>query len=697
MRPFVYTILFYFFVGIHSGWAQDSVTLISAKMFDREDKIGLSVMKGWLFREGNDSSWANKEINTSGWRELNPTKLSAKLSDRTGRVEGWFRFKFRLDNDLAGVPLGVGRGNWAATDVYVDGNFLTSFGNTSKDSNTYKEYNPIDKFSVPISLEPGKEHIIALHFVDYLAPLSAGLLKSATIGGVRSQSYGLRSLVALTGPKYNSLVGKTSRETLPYRSVWLTVTVLLALFFWLMFSQNRGEKQALLLIAIYSSASALSNLTRFFLTNPDISFLTFRINDLIFKLCTWTIFVLTFLIAKRTLNFKIARYLKQFLIVFSFLGAFSIFSNFFAQLLYLSTIVSFFFYVYILLSYREKLRGAQWAIAVGLSLSILFGALFAIFNFKGYYSNNYWQLLLTGVYFSFPLSLLVYVSLRFKEIMTEVKAKARQLVEITKEREEQTLRQQKILQEEVARQTAELRKTLDDLQSTQTQLIESEKEKLQVRHYKELLNLEAQALRAQMNPHFIYNCMNSIKALIQNDDKPRSIEYLTTFSKLIRTLFQNSDKRQISLYHEIETCRLYIQLEAMRLNGKLKYSFDIDSNIDLKSLMVPALIIQPFIENAIWHGIAPKEGGVINITVKGEKDRIVCEVDDNGIGRERSKLNKPITPIIHESKGVHLSQKRLNLERVLNDTNASIEIIDKYDNDKNIASGTKIILSFNLN
>ncbi len=236
---------------------------------------------------------------------------------------------------------------------------------------------------------------------------------------------------------------------------------------------------------------------------------------------------------------------------------------------------------------------------------------------------------------------------------------------------------------------------LEQLKSAQSQLIKSEKEKLQAHHHKELLELEAQALRAQMNPHFIYNCMNSIKALIQNDDKLRSIEYLTTFSKLIRTIFHNSDKRQISLHDEIETCRLYVQLESMRLNGKLKYDFCIDPNLDLKSVMVPALIIQPFIENAIWHGIVPNEQGTVKISVKGNEEAIVCEVDDDGIGRERSKLNKPTKAIGHESKGVHLSQQRLNLEKMLNDTNASMEIIDKHDN--NIAAGTKVVLSFNLN
>jgi ligand-binding sensor domain-containing protein/two-component sensor histidine kinase len=214
-------------------------------------------------------------------------------------------------------------------------------------------------------------------------------------------------------------------------------------------------------------------------------------------------------------------------------------------------------------------------------------------------------------------------------------------------------------------------------------------------HEKELLELEAKALRAQMNPHFIFNCLNSIKSLIQQHEEKKSIIYLTTFSKLIRTLFQNSDKRQISLYDEIETCKLYAQLEAMRLNGKLEYNFDIDPNLDLKSVMVPALIIQPFIENAIWHGIVPKDKGRINVSVKEVDESIVCEIDDDGIGREMSTLNKPITQVIHESKGVRLSQTRLDIERMLNETQANINIIDKYENTG--STGTKVVITFNLN
>jgi hypothetical protein len=131
-------------------------------------------------------------------------------------------------------------------------------------------------------------------------------------------------------------------------------------------------------------------------------------------------------------------------------------------------------------------------------------------------------------------------------------------------------------------------------------------EQQKLKHEKELLELEAKALRAQMNPHFIFNSLNSIKSLINKNENDKAAAYLTTFSKLIRTLFQNSDKREVSLYDELETCKLYTQVEQMRFGDKVDFVFDIDESIDLKDIKVPALILQPFIENAIWHGPGAK-------------------------------------------------------------------------------------------
>jgi anti-sigma regulatory factor (Ser/Thr protein kinase) len=222
-------------------------------------------------------------------------------------------------------------------------------------------------------------------------------------------------------------------------------------------------------------------------------------------------------------------------------------------------------------------------------------------------------------------------------------------------------------------------------------------EQVKGRYEKELLELEAKALRAQMNPHFIFNCMNSIKSLIQKNDQEHAVLYLTTFSKLIRTVFQNSDKREITLYDEIETSRLYTQLESMRFGNKFSYTFNIDKTLDLKSVMVPALIVQPFIENAIWHGIMPKEdGGTVNVNVDKTEHSIRCIIDDDGIGREMSRQNKfQMETSIHESKGEHLTQARLDLDNLLNERSAKVEIIDKKDSNGK-SCGTTVILNFNL-
>ncbi|MCW3108376.1 MAG: hypothetical protein JWQ09_2882 [Segetibacter sp.] len=227
----------------------------------------------------------------------------------------------------------------------------------------------------------------------------------------------------------------------------------------------------------------------------------------------------------------------------------------------------------------------------------------------------------------------------------------------------------------------------------QRELIQSLQEKTSMQQ--EMLELEAKALRSQMNPHFIFNCMNSIKALIQQKDEDKAVSYLTTFSKLLRTILQNLDKREISLFDEIETCRLYTQLESMRFGNKFSYSFSADSNLDIKSIQVPALILQPFIENAIWHGLMPKEEeGYIKVSVEKKDGFIFCTVDDNGIGRESSMKNKfKYQASTHQSKGVKLTQSRLDLHNALNKRNATVKTIDKKDENGNPA-GTTVILTF---
>lgn len=220
-------------------------------------------------------------------------------------------------------------------------------------------------------------------------------------------------------------------------------------------------------------------------------------------------------------------------------------------------------------------------------------------------------------------------------------------------------------------------------------------ERLKFNRERELLEMEAKALRAQMNPHFMFNCLNSIKSLIQQNENDKSVTYLTTFSKLIRNLLNNADKKEISLHDEIETCKLYLQLESMRFEARLYYTVYLDKQLDLKSIQIPALIIQPFIENAIWHGIVPRSiGGKVLLNVLQRDEFIEVVIDDNGIGREASVQNKSVSGLTHQSKGVNLTQLRLELNNLLQLRQASLEIIDKKDN-LGIATGTTVVIKIN--
>ena len=217
-------------------------------------------------------------------------------------------------------------------------------------------------------------------------------------------------------------------------------------------------------------------------------------------------------------------------------------------------------------------------------------------------------------------------------------------------------------------------------------------EQQKMKFEREASELKAQALRAQMNPHFIFNCLNSIKALIQEDNKQQAVVYLTTFSKLIRTQLNNAE-REISLHEELETCRLYTQLEALRFGSKIICNFKIEEGVDTYSLHVPPLILQPFIENAIWHGILPKDGGKVNVSVTGHDGYIQCAIEDNGIGRETSMRSKSQTSATYQSKGMKLVQGRLSLHNTINNQGGAIELIDKKDKNNN-PTGTLVIVTF---
>jgi len=178
--------------------------------------------------------------------------------------------------------------------------------------------------------------------------------------------------------------------------------------------------------------------------------------------------------------------------------------------------------------------------------------------------------------------------------------------------------------------------------------------------------LKLTALRAQMNPHFIFNALNSVQHYILRGDADEANKYLSKFSKLQRLILNHCDQQFISLEKELEMLNLYLQLEQLRVKGNFDYAINIDEDIDPEEVNIPPMILQPFIENAIWHGLMPKHGGgFLKLNISMDKQFLICLIEDNGIGREASSIlkNQQAASGNHHSKGLKLVEERLEILR----------------------------------
>lgn len=209
------------------------------------------------------------------------------------------------------------------------------------------------------------------------------------------------------------------------------------------------------------------------------------------------------------------------------------------------------------------------------------------------------------------------------------------------------------------------------------------------RFQQQLSELEMKALRAQMNPHFIFNCINSINRMVLNGKGDGASRYLTKFAKLIRLMLENSENPTVSLEDELVMLEAYLQLESLRFKEKIRYEIVVDDTIDRETTCLPAMVLQPFIENAIWHGLMSKQGdGLIKITIQEEEDVLKCIIEDNGVGRERALALAESQVTKKKSMGLQITEERLKLlskERL----KELIRITDLKDS-MNHALGTRV-------
>nr|WP_301005350.1 histidine kinase [Lunatimonas sp.] len=207
-----------------------------------------------------------------------------------------------------------------------------------------------------------------------------------------------------------------------------------------------------------------------------------------------------------------------------------------------------------------------------------------------------------------------------------------------------------------------------------------------------LLQAEILATRMQLNPHFLFNCLNSIKLLIQKNEGKQAIKYLSSLSKFIRDMLQTSSVPTISLPDELQLTKKYIALEENRFKEKLSVqvcSGDVGEE-KLKAIQLPPMILQPFVENAIWHGLLPstEEHKKLEISCRRKENGYRISVRDNGVGRKKTAFPSTQT---HKSMGLKITEQRIALYNQLSTTKLSLKIID-HDTDLTEYSGTEIVL-----
>ena len=205
-------------------------------------------------------------------------------------------------------------------------------------------------------------------------------------------------------------------------------------------------------------------------------------------------------------------------------------------------------------------------------------------------------------------------------------------------------------------------------------------------------------LRLQMNPHFLFNILTTIQYLIVSQQTNKAGQYLSLFAGFLRSILQYADESVVSLQDELRILNMYIELESLCLDENLNWKLEVDENIDQEETHVPFMLLQPFVENAIHHGLLEKLGDKsFRISIEDHEDEyLTCLIEDNGVGRDHSaKVNgRNLSSLIHKSKGIEIVRQRLQLLQQKTSKKAGVEFEDLYHDGKPAGTRVKIFIPY---
>jgi len=389
---------------------QEQSLVLSPHQFDEQQQLQIAKLDGWIFHEGSDNSWSQTDIDLRGWKSLKPTQLTSAFEDKKGRVEGWFRIKFILDAAFDSIPLSLDRNLWAATDIFLDGELIHSFGETGTTKADFEYYNPNHKIPVPLNLQTGREYLLALHLVNYEEILTPGDLKY--------NEANLANLINLTGPQFTEVEQTYRRSSYIHSTLWIVVSSIFMMLFWMMSLQNPKERIftliAYLSVAIFGIAF-FKSLINFF----ELTFTQEKIRYFMYGTVGPFINVMDLIVIEWVVKRKNSRFSKLLMIVLPILSLIAHFFNISVPFgLFNSALMAYFFYL--IIDNRKRIIKGDWAVVLAMSFFLISTNFYLVLRKVSMQDFLIYGNLIFSILLLIPLiTLLIYVSLRFKEIIQE--------------------------------------------------------------------------------------------------------------------------------------------------------------------------------------------------------------------------------------------------------------------------------------
>ena len=446
------------------------VIKISALDIEGRKVLNLAGAEGWLYHKGHDASWSDEEVDYSQWENKNPEDLSAQDADENGRIEGWFKIRIILDTNLTGVPIYIEKLSFDASELYVNGQLFNSYGQIGDKKTNTEPFVYNAELPTLISAEKGVEIELAYHMVDYT---------TSYLSNLRSQMTGPYVIIGMVGEEYYNEAELFWARNPIYKTSWISICALLTLFFWFLVIKNPFEKN-IQLIAICSSIFLFSLICQTF---ADLQGITFGNRKFWFSLFFFSFFcnlaLIPYLVSK-ILTHDVSKTIKILSTSIFLLGTLNVLWIYSVFPMMISVLVCYLSCLYLIYRHWKNLKGAQWAIVFGILLTVMSViGLLALVLRRQYFgfeiARSSMDITTTIVYLALPISMLVFVAMRFQEVLKEVREKSDSVLQLANEKRLILTQQKEVLEEQVESRTKELTESLNHLKSTQAQLIQSEK------------------------------------------------------------------------------------------------------------------------------------------------------------------------------------------------------------------------------